>query len=323
MQPGTWAELGTSDILTALSTDGLGGSILGYAEDAAWDPQSRQLLLVSGDHLGSPDGDPPRFVAYSAPDNAWRILPQPFWVRAVNMHGYDHNALNPATGDFYHRPFLERTVYKYGIFTEEWSALPMIPESVMDYDNCCMGLEYFPELGGLILAGSTTGSVIDEVYFFREATQEWLKLGSGFPMGTHEQFVEYNPVHKLVLFGGGGGELGKNIYAVRSSGIVSPLGPAPIALGVMNAIVTVDPLSGEFLIFGKGGEFYRFDVIADRWSAVEAPVPIFSPAREPDILVWQVIAVPASTYGVVLFVKYYYADPDPRAWFYVYKHAPG
>ena len=50
----------------------------------------------------------------------------------------------------------------------------------------------------------------------------------------------------------------------------------------MNAIVTVDPLSGEFLIFGKGGELYRFDVIADRWGAVESPVPIFSPAREPD-----------------------------------------
>jgi hypothetical protein len=96
---------------------------------------------------------------------------------------------------------------------------------------------------------------------------------------------------------------------------------APLRLGTMQSIVTVDPVSGDFLVFGKNGSFFVYNVVNDSWQeqSNQSP-PIFSPTRVPDNKVWHVTAAPVSTYGVNLFVKYYHADP-PRAWAYAYKHS--
>ena len=109
MQPGTWAELITTNISNTLRASGASGFVFGYTEDIRWDPVTEQLFYVGGDHL-----DDPEFITYSAQTNTWQREPKPYWLPinvttgALAMHGYDHSAINPAAREFYHRQAFTR-----------------------------------------------------------------------------------------------------------------------------------------------------------------------------------------------------------------------
>jgi hypothetical protein len=309
MKPGTWAELKTEKLLETHKAKGNSGAIFGYNEGAAWDPTSRQWLYVGGDH-----NDPARFVTYSADTNTWKVMPQPEWLGKSATHGYDHNAIDPARGMFYYRPFNNRNVYRYDIANDRWTTLPKLDTG--EYLACCVGLAWFPELDGLVWANGGGGK--GHVFLFSEKTQKWTMLAKDLPMGVYHNFAEYSPVHKVVIFGGGNGS--SDLYELDAAGKVTALKRAPIGIGTMQSIVTVDPVSGDFLVFGKNGSFHVYDAVKDEWRQQEGKVPIFEPTRVRDNKVWHTTATPVSTYGVTMFVKYYHADP-PRAWVYLYKHA--
>src|SRR5438128_270863 len=70
MEPGTWAEITTTNITATLSnTGGASGTILPYSDDGVWDPASRQFFFVGGDH--NPSSGCPRFVSYTESTDAW------------------------------------------------------------------------------------------------------------------------------------------------------------------------------------------------------------------------------------------------------------
>jgi hypothetical protein len=193
MKPGEWAELKTTNLVEAHRAKGNSGAIFGYNEGAAWDPRSRQWLYVGGDH-----NDPARFVTYSADTNSWKVMPQPEWLGKSATHGYDHNTIDPARGHFYYRPFSNRTVYRYDIAKDKWSALPKF--DTQEYVACCVGLAYFPELDGLVFSNGGGGK--GHVFLYREKTGKWEMLAKDLPMGVYHNFAEYSPVHKVVIFGG-------------------------------------------------------------------------------------------------------------------------
>ena len=312
MKPGSWAELKTSGIVEALRATGASGAIFGYSEDGAWDPETRRFLYLGGDHNGIP-----RFVAYSADENRWKTLPQPAWIGNGTKHGYDHNAIDPGSRTFYHFPFgnKARTVQKYDLARGEWSALPLLDPP--EYVACAVGVEYFPELGSLVVANGGGGK--GSVHAFDVKAGSWKTLAGNLPMGVYHNFAEYNPVHKVMILGGGNDS--SDLYRLDRDGKVTTLKKAPIGLGVMQTIVTVDPPNGDYLVFGKKGVFYVYDVLKDEWREQTGDIPIFAPVRTKDNKVWHTNATPVSTYGVTMFVKYYHRDPDPQAWVYLYKHA--
>ncbi len=316
MTPGTWAELKTIGIVEAHRAGGASGAIFGYSEDAAWDPASQQWLYVGSDHEFRPGAR--RFVTYSAITNAWRIMPGEGWIATGVGHGYDHNAINPEKGIFYHFPYGNgaRTVHAYDIAKGEWGELP--PLKPAEYLTCCAGVEYFPALGGLFVANTQGGSA----YLFKDATREWITLAKGLPATGLHSFAEYSPVHEVMIFGGGGGgDAARRLFKCDADGKVTQLKDAPFPLGVRNAITAADPVSGDFLVFNRRGEFYVYDVTADAWTRQEGDdPPIFSPTRVADDRTWHVNATPVSNYGVVMFVKYYSGE-KPQAWVYLYKHA--
>ena len=307
MKPGQWAELKTENLIETHRAKGNSGAIFGYNEGAAWDPRSRQWLYVGGDH-----NDRARFVTYAADTNAWKVMPQPDWLGTT--HGYDHNAIDVGRGVFYYRPFSSRLVYRYDIAGAKWSALPKI--DTREYLACCVGVTYFPELDGLVIANGGGGK--GHVFLFREKTQQWTMLAKDLRMGVYHNFAEYSPVHKVVIFGGGNGS--NDLYKLDAEGKVATLNRAPIGVGTMQSIVTLDPVSGDFLVFGKNGSFYSYEVAGDTRKLQAGKAPIFQPTRVPDNKVWHVTAAPVGTYGVTMFVKYYAADP-PRAWVYLYRHS--
>src|SRR5262249_23766286 len=131
-------------------------------------------------------------------------------------------------------------------------------------------------------------------------------------------FAEYSPVHKVMIFGGGNGS--SDLHKLDANSKVTTQKKAPIGLGTMQTIVTLDPVSGDFLVFSKNGSFYVYHVLNHAWKLPEGKLPSLGRTRVAANKVGHVTAAPLSSFGVTMFVKYYNADP-PRAWVYLYKHS--
>ncbi|MEX0718707.1 MAG: hypothetical protein WD066_19085 [Planctomycetaceae bacterium] len=312
MKPGEWAELKTQGLVEAHRARGASGAIFGYNEGAAWDPNSRQWLYCGGDH-----NDRLRFVTYSADTNAWTVMENPPWSRGGTSHGYDHNTIDEKRGIFYYRPFSRKEIHRYDIAEKKWSSLP--PMDTREYIACCTGVTWFPELEGIVVANSAGGGPKGHVLLYTVEDEKWTQLGKDLPMGVYHTFSEYSPVHKVVIFGGGNGS--SDLHKLDAERNVTTLKKSPLNVGTMQTIITADPVSGDYLVFGKDGSFHVYDVTKDEWTKQDTTdVPIFKPTRQPTILVWHVTASPVSNYGVTMFVKYVATD-EPRGWVYLYKHA--
>ncbi|HYR83881.1 MAG TPA: LamG-like jellyroll fold domain-containing protein [Terriglobia bacterium] len=312
MPQGSWAELATNNMAATLdNTGGSSGMTLPYSDDAVWDPVSKQLFFVGGDH--NPIPCYPRFVSYTDSTNSWQILPQPSWFPCqYPMHGYHHTAIDPANGKLYHRPFNNPVVRKYDIASQTWTDLPAIPSSVINNLSCCTGVTWFPERNALIYASFESGAngVVAE---YSESTGQWHRIAGSLPMGPYHNIALYNPLYQVVLFGGGNGD--SHLYKLDSAGHVTTLQSAPIPIGIGQSVVTVDPVSGKYLIAGNSNDFYVYDVVADIWQRQSGAAPIFGlPAYTPPV--HGIVAAPLSTYGVTMFVRCYVSNCHT----YLYKH---
>lgn len=287
----SWQEIKTRGLSRDLLAAGDGYHILEYIEEACWDPRSRQLMFIGQGHMSKI-----KHIVYSDSGNIWRELPQPFWASDFG-NSYDHHAINPVAGYFYFHPFNTQQVYQYHIASKSWSALPAMPDAMV----CCLGMEYFPEMNGLVLAGG------GRIYFFDVQKGEWRVIATKLAMGPYHNFAEYNPVHGLMLLGGGNGS--RNIYKMDSSGQVTALKDAPMTLGTSHSINTVDPVTGDYLIFGKNAGFYQYDILTDTWS-LPSTKPAFGQVDA-------TIACPIACYGVTLFLTCHHGNPRVL----LYKHA--
>ena len=309
MAPGTWAKLETNGLDELLDAPGsyTVRSLLEYADGGAWDPVGEKFYFIGGGHDAIK-----RFIVYSVETNTWTELPQPYWIPGHTMHGYDHTAINIEAGELYHSPFGDsgsRYVYKYSISSESWSRIEAQPHLLDGYVTCCTGIEYFPEMGGLILSDGSGG----QIAFYDRAKDAWTSLARGLPMGDYHNFAEYNPVHGVMIAGGGNGS--SDIYRVDPNGSVTALGRAPINLFVSGTVTTTDPVSGDYLVLASGLTLYAYDVMLDQWRVADANPPL-RPVYEGDA--FDIIATPVPNYGVTMFVIQ--ADwYDGEVW--LYKHA--
>ena len=318
MKAGEWRELPTVNLLPTISgyPGGASGSVLPYAQNGLWDPKTQSFYFVGSDHQHSTGYA--KFITYSAQSNTWREFPRPSWfvpLTSTAMHGYDHNAIDAGKGILYFMEFCcPVSAWKYVIKDSIWTQMP---DPNLGYQRVG-GFEYFPELGGLIFAEG--GSV----YFFNEATGQWTTpLATGLVMGTYCNFAEYNPVHHIMVFGGGNGS--SALYKLDASKKVTKLTDAPAEVGALRInwnIFTVDPVSGDYLVFGgpnDSGTFYTYNVVSDIWTKMNQTVPFFLPQTDGNAgSVYRTVATPVSTYGVTMFVKW-----EGGGKVYLYKHSSG
>jgi len=179
-----------------------------------------------------------------------------------------------------------------------------------------VALEYFPEMNGLVLAaGGQPNEGLGIAAFFDLAKQAWRLLARELPMGGHSTFIEYNPVRKVVIFGGGSGSDSTSFHTLNGDGRISRMKKAAVSLGINSSCVTVDPVGGKYLVLHESNRFYEYDVEADAWTKLPGPVHLFSagPAT------YSTIEASITTYGVNMFV--YYNREDSKVW--LYKHSAG
>lgn len=317
MRPGEWRVLNQSgdasgfnyDLLISCNGSDCADNILNFADKALWNPNTREIHFVGKGHMREM-----KHISYSETTNRWTLEPQPYWHSAGGgisygiAHGYEHSAIDPATGNVYVRLFNSGQVYKFTRATKTWSELPLGPVT----SSVAVAIEYFPELGGLLLVGG------GEVHLYRESSRTWTRLAQGLSMGPYHHVASYNPVHKVAIVGGGNDS--RALYRVDSSGRVTGIANAPIVVGVQSSVFTVDPASGKHLLFGSGGGFYEYDVAANTWSSLStAGVPMFSAGNGYNNRILYRSAVPISTHGVVAFL----ALDGSNARVFLYRHAPG
>jgi len=325
MQPGTWAQLNTNNINPALTSSpgGLTGTILTYAEYIKWDPVRHRLHFIGGDHNGTSQTQWMKHVRYDEVSNSWTELPSQSWFdipSGLGRHGLDHGAIDPEKGYLYFRKHDALNVYRYNLDTGTWTQMPN--NNIIQYNSCCVGIEYFPELHGVLWIGGENG-VNAGITRLNDQTGQWDRIAqpAAYPMGGYENFAEYNPVHKVVLFGGGvGGIGGKKIYKLDPLGVVTALRDAPVELGILNSIVTVDPVSGDYLVFTHNEEFYAYNIITDTWllKGTGSSVPIWTTSY--GYPVHGVVGGGINTYGVNVFVT---CDGRNACTVNLYKHSSG
>jgi len=316
MQPGEWRTLTPANV-SAINN---ASNWAVYADSATWDPISHKLLF-----LGSYHGTGYKFPIYSESTNSWSAgpaLPNIPFSQIFVGHGYDFNTID-TNGNFYYRisddlynyvrsqiPSAQQ-MFKYNIAANTWTAIP--PNSLKNATTCCEGIAYFPERGGIVYPDSS-----GKIWFFSDSNQQWSLISTIAGWGSTWNFTEYNPVHKIVLFGSSTGKL----FKMDSAGTVTPLNNIPITIydgSGFTGHVTVDPASGDFLVLTASGTspntftLYAYNILSDTWR--------LAANQPPSSMIGAVVSAPVSTYSVNMFAScgMYAADCDGKI--YLYKHS--
>lgn len=309
MKPGQWLTLNQngdgSGWTASLIKGGPASHILNYTDKGKWNSLNSKIYFIG---KGVMTDGIQKFITYDDATNVWSLESKPYWdcTPGCYGHAYQHNSIDNEGNTYYHN-FNSTSYYKLSYSTGTWSTLPAAPSEI----TCCIGVEYFPEMKGLLAVGA------GRALFFSDTSKQWSQLVSGLAMGDYHNVALYNPKHKVIVYGGGNGS--KNLYKVDAAGKISTLKPAPINIGIAATVFTYDPVSGRYLILGANRSFYEYDVGTDSWAPLSTTgIPIFPPSGE-DFSFYGTVAVPVSTYGVIVFMSYNQNDPKV----FVYKHATG
>jgi hypothetical protein len=287
MKPGTWAELKTEGYTPEL-LQVQSHHILEYTGAATWDPRSQQVLFVGQGHYSAL-----RFISYDAKTNTWSKRPTPSWWKGDPEsgkgpigHAYYNNAIDPTTGTFYLHQSATKLVHRYDVAKNEWTTLPEITGASTGHGTA---IAYFPERKGLlrVLGGSAD--------FYSVEKDSWTRFPDKLAMGPYHNVAQYSAVHKVVLFGGGNNS--RDLYKLDAEGKITPLKPAPFEIGINTAVVTVDPVSGDFLVLHKDDKFLSFNPVTDSWKDLGTTgMPLQMKGSSFDV-----VATPISSDGVTLF----------------------
>jgi len=323
MQPGTFAELtpmngwNNGGILNPLDVSGCMPSdyITQYSDKAGWDPINQRILYLGQTHGECYAG---RFVSYDVGTNSWAELPWPSYICQSGTqsspcfdHAYDNNAVDPATGDFYYRNYNSLTFLHF--HNGSWTKLS---QPATQNFQCCSALEFFPEMNRLLFLDGDWG-----LWAYNPSNGSWAALANtnganavaglpNLPMSSTAVFAHYDPVLKIVLFGGG-----THLYKLNSSGVITTLKTPPAALGPTNAVVASDPVGGKFIVLA-GSAMYQYDASTDTWTQLAISVPTVLSGL--DGVGDGLVSADIPLYGVIMYIKYDNASSKV----YLYKHSP-
>lgn len=301
MAPGQWRQLAVVGLTRSLFTVP-GGHTLGYMDKGVYDPRNRQVRFIGHAHYADQ-----RFHQYDEATNTFSNLPDPPWDDGGSMapsyigHGYQHNALDPATGDLFYRLFNSTEVHHLRRMTNQWVLLPPAPNS-----SITGGLEWLSSIGtqgGLILQLGTS------VHRWDKAANTWTTPVNNMLTGqTYHTVAVASVPHQVVLVGGGS----RKLWKIGATGGATPIPDSPVSVGISSSVTTACPVSGDLLVFG-GASNAQFDVAGNTWSSLSVPAgPPFGAALSAGS---HIVATPIAPYGVILFVF----GNDAVVW--VYKHS--
>lgn len=331
MQSGTWAVLTTKGLNNNFITDpssGHGDLFLNYSNDGEWDPLTRQWYFIGGGHTGAQH----KVLMYSADNNSWRSFNSyPTGGAQVN-HGYDHNAFDRNRRIIYHR--------SSGNNGDVWTLNIDSGGSWINIGTCCetpgaycasdaVAMEFFPDIDRLVIFDQGFG----HVRYYNPNNGTWSNGPTwSTAIGDYHNVAKYNPVYKIVIFGGGNNAQ-RVLYKLSADGTLKRMNNAPVNLGYNDGFLTLDPVTGDYLAISGDGTFRAWNPITDTWRTLSSNFSALIYQNIPsaadaggygwpgEVDMWA--AAPVNTYGVIMFLTQGstgYKETAPGA-VLLYKHS--
>src|ERR1044071_4629063 len=151
MAPGTWAQLNVSNQDSILGVGDVSGTMIHFCNTMPWNPFSKVIEIVGMDHNWGMQ----RHVRYDEASNSFVVVAADDGLGTQVQHGYDHNTVNPFTGDLYHRFYSGFTgkisSFKKVLGGSSFAALPDVAAS----DQVAIGATWW---SGPFVGGGSQGS---------------------------------------------------------------------------------------------------------------------------------------------------------------------
>jgi hypothetical protein len=331
MAPGTWAQLnGIPNQDAILGVGNVSGTMIHFSNSMPWNPFSKVIEIIGMDHNWGMQ----RHVRYDVKTNQFILVAADDGLGTQVQHGYDHNTVNPFTGDLYHRFYSGFTgtisSFKKVLGGSSFVALPGVSAS----DQVAIGATWWsgPFVGGgaqgsfmIFNSGNALGNANDgQILAYNPLSNTWFYnqqgkapfYGSG---STYHSLIEYSSIKNVAVYGGGN-VAPDRLWRLNSDGsfLAMPNVPAGKGVGIQQGLLVNEPVSGNFLLLSAGELWELNPSGSGTWTqqtgsrvppgAVGVPGPGTPEA---------VIVSSISDYGVVAFIT---QPGHTGATFFLYKH---
>jgi hypothetical protein len=330
MAPGTWAQLNVSNQNALLGVGNVSGSMIGFCNTMPWNPHSKVIEIVGMDH----NWGMVRHVRYDVATNQFVLVAADAGLGSATQHGYDHNTVNPYTGDLYHRVFggFTGTISsrKKVLGGSSFAAIPNVSAN----EQVAIGATWWsgPFVGAgnqgafmIFNSGNAVGNANDgQILAYNPLTNTWFYNQQGkapFYGGgsTYHSVIEYSPQKNVAVYGGGN-TAPNRLWRMNSDGsvIAMPDVPAGKAVGMLRGLLVNEPVTGNFLLLSAGQLWELNPSGTGSWTQLTGTrtppnqVGIPGPSTPEGV-----IATSIPDYGVVAFIT---QPSQTGATFFLYKH---
>jgi hypothetical protein len=330
MAPGTWAQLNAANQDAVLGVGNVSGTMIHFCNSMPWNPFSKVIEIIGMDHNWGMQ----RHVRYDELSNSFVVVAADDGLGTQVQHGYDHNTVNPFTGDLYHRFYSGFTgtisSFKKVLGGSSFTALPGVSAS----DQVAIGATWWSGAfagGGsqgsfmIFNSGNALGTANDgQILAYNPLTNTWFFnkqamapfYGSG---STYHSVMEYSSGKNVAVYGGGNVAPNK-LWRLNSDGSFTVMTdvPAGKAVGIQNGLLVNEPVSGNFLVLSAGQLWELNPSGSGTWTQQTGSrtppngVGIPGPSNPQAVIV---SAIP--DYGVVAYIT---QPGQTGATFFLYKH---
>ena len=328
MPVGTWAELLSKNIDPVLSNGagGPGHNILPYCGSLPWDPINKKIKGNMESH-----GQPARQVEYDDATNTWSIVSKN--PPAGSTHGFDHNTVNPHTGEHHAAQVGPKGKGGFWRHREGKWELKTIPgndlSQAIAIGSCWWAgsLDGFGKQGGWMAMNGAFGTLLA----YDPLADKWPIVKGGYMpgvTGVYDNLMEYSARKNCAVYGGGNNFKGVDnlkLWRLNADHSFTAMPESPRPIGVSRGFQFSDePVTGNFLACGFGELWELNPDDKGAWTKqTGARVPpadlVIIPNNSTGARNTAVVS--CSTYGVNIYLEAKVGGRTPMTRMWVYKHA--
>lgn len=279
-----------------------GADFIKYGSSGVWDPWRREVRWI-----GRRESINFRYrgLRFGELANSWSN-DWALWSSDTvpNGHGYDHNTIDPATGDHYFKIYNSGDIWKWTAATEQWSAMPSVGS-----------VEIAGSLEWVVTPGFTGLTYNDRRRFKALVGGTWIERENyGSVSNAYHTASAFNPIAQAIIFGGG--NVDNHMRMMNSAGEFSAI-PNIDETDTINpgsseehGVLTASASTADFIVWKKNSQSWRCWRPGDSaWTALTQSTGDGStpqtgmPNLDDSASGRPCIGIPISTYGVTMYVQ--------------------